>query len=133
MSRSDRDELAAEFGPILAVLIDGLPESPGERPSEATWSAIAADLGLDPTPSAPDRDAETGGDGDGEGGGEGQVDVADRGDDTGVPAGPADPEGVGPPESVASDRANGWSRPLVILTTVVAALLVLVPLVLALS
>lgn len=114
MSTPDYEELEPEFGEVMALLRDGLPDVSTERPSEGVWDAIAAELG--PTVSA----------------GEGQ----DATRPAGVGDAPPDLSTDGAPASDGASvrsitSARSWGRPLAMITGAAAALLVGIPLFLA--
>ena len=107
MSTPEYDELEADFGEVMGLLRGGLPELPTERPSEAVWDAIAAEFGPAVSASTPRGDGESTGDGSANG---------------------------GAPTNVRSiTSARSWVRPLALVTGAAAALLVGVPLFLALT
>lgn len=107
MSTPEYDELEPQFGELMALLREGreaLPEVPTERPSEAVWNSVAAELGL----AAGESDAE----------GIGAAEPADAGASV---------------RSISSARSarRTWGRPVAMLTAAAAVLLVAVPLYLA--
>lgn len=114
MSTPEYDELEPEFGEVMGLLRGGLPELPSERPSEAVWDAVAAELSQAEADSYPQ--------------GRGQREFRDS---TGAPVVGQD-EGPGGQAVVRTiTSARSWGRPMAILTSVAAALLVGIPLFLA--
>lgn len=109
MSTPEYDELEPEFGEVMAILRDGLPEVPSEQPDTAVWDAIAAELGQT-VAGSPES-----------GGGLASAQAV---------AGPD--EGAGA-EIRSITSARSWARPLAMVAGAAAALLVGVPLFLAVT
>ncbi len=112
MSTPEYNELEPEFGEVMAILRGGLPEMPTEQPTEAVWDAITAELG--PTVAGSPSSA---------------------GDRSSVPSAPSvaasDDGALAEVRSITSARS--WARPLAMVAGAAAALLVGVPLFLAVT
>ncbi len=109
MSTPEYNELEPEFGEVMAILRGGLPEMPTEQPTEAVWDAITAELG--PTVAGSPRLA------------------GDRPSDHSEA--PSDSGELAEVRSITSARS--WARPLAMVAGAAAALLVGVPLFLAVT
>lgn len=105
MSTPEYDELEAEFGEVMSILRDGVPEVPTEKPSDAVWDAITAELGPAVAPPQPAP--------------------SEREHLESVP-GTGAANGVAEVRSITSARS--WSRPLAMVAGAAAVLLVGVPL-----